>query len=105
MGQNLTRKILADHLVSGELEPGAEIADAPFKLDAAVERLRIDVVERHKESRSSADVDAALGGLRQVAAGSDGNLLPHMIAALDSGATLGEITRSLAAEFGEYHDA
>ncbi|MCH7522346.1 MAG: aconitate hydratase [Chloroflexi bacterium] len=26
MGQNLTRKILADHLVSGELEPGAEIA-------------------------------------------------------------------------------
>ena len=26
MGQNLTRKILADHLVSGKLEPGAEIA-------------------------------------------------------------------------------
>ncbi|KKM03729.1 hypothetical protein LCGC14_1771500 [marine sediment metagenome] len=26
MGQNLTRKILADHLVSGQLEPGAEIA-------------------------------------------------------------------------------
>ncbi|HLA19511.1 MAG TPA: aconitase family protein, partial [Dehalococcoidia bacterium] len=26
MGQNLTRKILADHLVSGELTPGGEIA-------------------------------------------------------------------------------
>jgi len=26
LGQNLTRKILADHLVSGQLEPGAEIA-------------------------------------------------------------------------------
>ena len=26
LGQNLTRKILADHLVSGELEPGTEIA-------------------------------------------------------------------------------
>lgn len=26
MGQNLTRKILADHLVSGELTPGTEIA-------------------------------------------------------------------------------
>ncbi|KKL08313.1 hypothetical protein LCGC14_2577130, partial [marine sediment metagenome] len=25
MGQNLTRKILADHLVSGELQPGREI--------------------------------------------------------------------------------
>ena len=37
MGENLTRKILADHLVSGELQPGAEIsvrADQTLTQDA-----------------------------------------------------------------------
>jgi methylmalonyl-CoA mutase N-terminal domain/subunit len=58
-------------------------------------------LERLKAERDNAAVESAIGRLRECASGSD-NLMPAMMEAVASYATLGEICDTLREIFGEY---
>lgn len=66
--------------------------------------VRVDQIERLKALKSSRDetaVQKSLENLKQRAEGND-NLLPHILEAVKTYATLGEICDVLREEFGEY---
>jgi methylmalonyl-CoA mutase N-terminal domain/subunit len=66
--------------------------------------VRVDQIERLKALKSSRDkteVQKSLANLKQRAEGND-NLLPHILEAVKTYATLGEICDVLREEFGEY---
>jgi methylmalonyl-CoA mutase N-terminal domain/subunit len=58
---------------------------------------------RFKESRDAARVGSALAAVKTAAAGSE-NLLPHILHAVKSNATVGEISDVLRDEFGTYRE-
>jgi methylmalonyl-CoA mutase N-terminal domain/subunit len=64
--------------------------------DEQVERLRA-----LRASRDETEVSARLERVRAAACGSD-NILPHLILAVESGVTLGEVSDALRAEWGEF---
>ncbi|MBE7492033.1 MAG: methylmalonyl-CoA mutase [Planctomycetes bacterium] len=68
----------------------------------AVERQMRRLAE-FKSGRDAAAVGAALAGLKEAAKG-DSNLMPHILAALRSQATLGEVCDTMRAVFGEHRD-
>ena len=77
-----------------------------FKLHAAPKRLEKEQAERLRRLRAKRPkrkVEAALRGLR-TAIDEGANLMPPIIAAVKSLATLGEITRVLKDAFGEYRE-
>ncbi len=93
---------------SGEATPvgvseDAEIPEAPFRVDPAVERERRDAMARFRAERDETVVTEARGEIARVAASGE-NVLPALIAAVESRVTLGEIAETLALEFGEYRD-
>ncbi|HWP44992.1 MAG TPA: methylmalonyl-CoA mutase family protein [Blastocatellia bacterium] len=71
------------------------------------ERLEREQAERVRRVRERRDARAARESLDQVerAARTDENLMPHIIRAVESYATLGEISDRLRAVFGEYSTA
>ncbi len=75
-----------------------------LKIDSGVEREQLERLESLKRRRSAPAVGAALDAVRRAAAGSD-NLLPPLIAAVESHATLGEVCAALKDVFGEYRDS
>ncbi len=72
-----------------------------LRVDPALEREQVQRLQAFRAQRSQAGVDATLAAVRAVARGQD-NLLPSIVEAVDRGATLGEISDVLRAEFGEY---
>ncbi|MGA1490247.1 MAG: methylmalonyl-CoA mutase, partial [Planctomycetota bacterium] len=58
---------------------------------------------RVRAERDETVVTAARGEIARVAASGE-NVLPALIAAVESRVTLGEIAETLALEFGEYRD-
>lgn len=72
--------------------------------DPGVEARQIQRVHQMKENRDSTAVAEALTRLRLAAKSSD-NLMPYLIDAVKTYATLGEICGVLREEFGEYTDA
>jgi methylmalonyl-CoA mutase N-terminal domain/subunit len=70
-------------------------------VDPGLERDQVARLTAWRTGRSASAVDAALGGVRTTAAGDD-NLLPPMKAALLAGATVGEVSDTLADVFGRY---
>ena len=54
-----------------------------------------------KETRNKEELQKALTALKKIAGGND-NLLPHIIHAVKTHATLGEISDTLREVFGEY---
>ncbi len=78
--------------------------DPPVELhrvDDSVEEEQVERLRQFKASRSSAVVEGAMTSLKQAARGGD-NLMPHIIDAVTSKVTLGEISDALREEFGEY---
>jgi methylmalonyl-CoA mutase N-terminal domain/subunit len=75
-----------------------------FRLDDELERKQAERVRRVREQR---DNHAAIDALDKVeaAARGDENLMPHIIQAVESYATLGEISDRLRKVFGEYTGA
>ncbi|MFL5680450.1 MAG: methylmalonyl-CoA mutase [Chloroflexota bacterium] len=64
-------------------------------------------LERTRRERDAAEVEAALGGLREAASrpgSSDSNLMPHFVRAAAAYATLGEMCGVLREVFGEYRE-
>lgn len=70
-------------------------------VDDEVEREQVERLRQFKASRSPAEVQKAREELGQ-AARSGENLMPRIVAAVKAKVTLGEISDSLRAEFGEY---
>ena len=70
-------------------------------VDPAVGKKQIDKVNKMKAGRDNAAVTASLENLKKAAQGED-NLMPYIIAAVKTYATLGEICGVLREEFGEF---
>ena len=75
-----------------------------FRLDPALEQAQIDRLRGVRASRNQAEVTEKLERLEQAARGSD-NLLPLILEAAESYATVGEISDRLRKVFGEYREA
>jgi methylmalonyl-CoA mutase N-terminal domain/subunit len=72
-----------------------------LRVDQSVMESQLAKLERLKAERDNAAVESAVGRLRKCASGSD-NLMPAMMEAVASYATLGEICDALREVFGEY---
>ncbi|HEY1243177.1 MAG TPA: methylmalonyl-CoA mutase family protein [Bryobacteraceae bacterium] len=80
-------------------------SDVPtFRLDAELERAQIERLRQTRASRSQSAVDEGLAGLEE-AARSESNLMPLILRAAESYATVGEISGRLKNVFGEYREA
>lgn len=69
--------------------------------DLSVAERQIAKVEKMKDGRDQKAVDAALTALKQACAGEE-NLMPYLIDAVKTYATLGEICGVMKEIFGEY---
>jgi methylmalonyl-CoA mutase N-terminal domain/subunit len=76
-------------------------AENIFRVDDSIRKMQIDKINTLKASRDNKAVQVALQQLSEAAKGS-ANLMPYMLAAVESYATLGEIANTLRAIFGEY---
>ena len=72
-----------------------------FRVDDAIRKMQIDKIDTLKAARNNAAVGDALRQLGDAARGSS-NLMPYILAAVESYATLGEIANTLRKVFGEY---
>ena len=75
-----------------------------FRIDPEMEQAQIDRVRELRSSRSHTSWQQALDAVERAARGSD-NLVPAVIDAVDSRATVGEIADTLRRVFGEYQGA
>ena len=76
-------------------------AEAVFRIDADVERQQVEKLRNLRASRAQAAVDDALGALETAAQTGD-NLMPPIMEAAKSLATVGEIATALRRVFGEH---
>jgi methylmalonyl-CoA mutase N-terminal domain/subunit len=81
-----------------------EIPIALHSVDPGVEAEQISRLHRAKVRRDEALVTRALSALQEVAR-SDDNLMPATMAAVQAGATGGEIVKILVAVFGRYAES
>ncbi|MEQ1501146.1 MAG: methylmalonyl-CoA mutase family protein [Myxococcota bacterium] len=82
---------------------GAAHAGAGLRLDEAIEAEQIAAVRAHRAARDAIRARDAVDAVQQAAAGTD-NLMPTIFAAVQAGATLGEIADALRRVFGEYRE-
>jgi methylmalonyl-CoA mutase N-terminal domain/subunit len=75
-----------------------------LKIDDRIEREQVDRVRAVREKRDAAKYDAAITCLREAATSIE-NLLPHILNCVESYATVGEISNTLRAVWGEYQEA
>jgi len=75
-----------------------------LKLDPTVEEKQKDKLKKLREKRDNKKVENALKALKK-AANSDENLMEYIIEAVQSYATLGEITNVLRDVYGEYNES
>jgi methylmalonyl-CoA mutase, N-terminal domain len=78
-------------------------ASAVFRIDPEIERRQISRVQAVRASRSADACQRALAAVSRAANGGE-NLVPPIIAAVESKATVGEISDAMRAVFGEYQD-
>ena len=81
----------------------AEIPEAPFTVDPAVEEARRTAMQAFRAARDDTAVAAARAEVSRVATSGE-NVLPALVAAVEANVTLGEIAETLAQHFGEYRD-
>ncbi len=75
-----------------------------LRIDAEIERSQIARVNALRARRDSARAKSALAELQRCAAATE-NLLPAILAAVESYATIGEISDALRRVFGEYQES
>jgi methylmalonyl-CoA mutase N-terminal domain/subunit len=73
-----------------------------LKVDASVGEKQVEKLHAMKAKRDNAAVEAALADLKKAAQDENENLMPHILAAVKTYATLGEICGVLREVFGEY---
>jgi methylmalonyl-CoA mutase N-terminal domain/subunit len=72
-----------------------------LKIDPQLERDQIERVRSLRDRRDTANTLTSLEGVKSAAASGE-NLMPHIISAVESKATLGEIADTMRGVFGEY---
>ncbi|MEJ7779365.1 MAG: methylmalonyl-CoA mutase family protein [Daejeonella sp.] len=72
-----------------------------FRVDDSIRKLQMDKLTKLKSERDASHVEKALSAL-SVSARDGSNTMPHILAAVEAYATLGEIADILRREFGEY---
>lgn len=77
---------------------------SPLKISEAVAQEQISRLKRFKEQRNKRKVQAALEAVQNGAEGTT-NMMPLFIEAVESGATLGEISDRLRKVFGQYRES
>jgi methylmalonyl-CoA mutase, N-terminal domain len=83
-------------------DPDADLVQTPFQeIDPAVEREQIERVRSYRAARDNGKAIQMLEHVRRAASSSE-NLVPHLVEALDAGATIGEICDALRSIFGMY---
>ncbi|MCH8946499.1 MAG: methylmalonyl-CoA mutase family protein [Acidobacteria bacterium] len=75
-----------------------------LRIDPEIEKAQVDRLQRLRQKRNAARVEAALRCVEEAAGGSD-NLLPLILEAVEAYATVGEISHALRRVFGEYKGA
>ena len=75
-----------------------------FQLDPDMERHQVERVRAIRAGRSQATCDAALQAVSTAARNGD-NLVPHVVAAVEASATVGEIADAMREVFGEYRES
>jgi methylmalonyl-CoA mutase N-terminal domain/subunit len=78
-----------------------QAAGEVFRVDDSIRVVQIEKLQKLKDERNTQIVNNALAELARAAAGTE-NLVPHILVAVESYASLGEIADVLRKEFGEY---
>ena len=73
-------------------------------IDERVERDQVERVRALRERRDAKKAECALSALEEAAAGTE-NLLPRILACVESEVTVGEISNRLRNIWGEYREA
>ncbi|WP_174613747.1 acyl-CoA mutase large subunit family protein [Virgibacillus ihumii] len=76
-----------------------------LKVDEALEQAQIESLAEARQERNQAVVDQKLSAIREQAKDPQGNLIPYILDAVRSYATVGEICNVLRNEFGEFTGA
>ncbi|MBD0360488.1 MAG: methylmalonyl-CoA mutase, partial [Nitrososphaeraceae archaeon] len=71
-------------------------------MDTEIERRQVARLKDLKSSRDKIKVDHAISALKKAAENQDENLMPHIINAVKSHVTLGEISNTFGQIFGRY---
>ncbi|HLL71813.1 MAG TPA: methylmalonyl-CoA mutase family protein [Pyrinomonadaceae bacterium] len=84
-----------------------EETDAPqlLRVEPAIEAAQVERLHALRARRDSEAVEGALVALESAARTETENLLPHILAAVESYATVGEISHRLRRVWGEYREA
>ena len=80
-----------------------EEAIPPFRVDEAAQQAQVERLAGVRRRRDGARVNRALAVLEAGARGSE-NLMPPLVEAVDTSASLGEIAATLVRVFGEYRE-
>ncbi len=80
-----------------------EIPEAPFQVDATIEKTRHDQLTHYRSQRDAQTAESALTRVEETARQGN-NLIEVMVEALEAKCTLGEVSATLAAVFGEVQD-
>lgn len=72
-----------------------------FRVDDSIRQLQVEKLAQLKSQRNNAEVEQHLQAVEAAARGGQ-NLMPPIIAAVESYATLGEIADAMRRVFGEY---
>ena len=77
------------------------VADSVFRINDSIRRKQTEQLMRLKDERNNVEVSRVLQNLAAAAKGTE-NLMPYILTAVESYATLGEIADTLREIFGEY---
>jgi len=86
-----------------KFESGESAPIPVFHVNPAVEQARIEEIRALRAGRNSSTWRQAMNDLEAAARSTD-NLMPRILAAAEADATVGEISDTLRAVFGEYRD-
>ncbi len=75
-----------------------------LKVDEKIEREQVDRLRAVRAKRNPADADSAIKRISDAANGTE-NLMPHILTAVGSNVTVGEIAGALRAVWGEYRES
>ncbi|OGF68039.1 MAG: methylmalonyl-CoA mutase [Candidatus Fischerbacteria bacterium RBG_13_37_8] len=76
-----------------------------LRIDRAIEEAQVKKLLLFKKARNSYHLQESLIGLQQNAKDSSANTIPFIIAAVEAGATVGEIASVLRGVYGEYSES
>jgi len=82
-----------------------DVAPPLLRVEPAIEQAQIERLRALRERRDNEVVERALVALESAARTTTENLLPHILAAVETYATVGEISHRLRRVWGEYREA